>query len=297
MLNRFTLSVLLLGAFSVPAFAVKHIVKNTGLTFSPKDIIVSVGDTVVFQLANTHNAVEVSKTTWDANGNTANGGFEVAFGGGTIIVNKPGILYYVCKPHAALGMKGTINVKAGKHLVKNTGLAFTPKDLIAKVGDTVVFELANTHNALEVSKATWDANGKTPNGGFETPFGGGTVILNKAGTLYYVCEPHAGLGMKGTIAVAGTSGAFDPALAQLDWRVSPNPTRDQAFIQINFERGAAGQWNLSDALGRTIQTMQFRLETGENTVPIDTKGAPAGIYLLQLWIDGRPVPARKLRIE
>jgi plastocyanin len=186
---------------------------------------------------------------------------------------------------------------AKKFVIKNSGNTFTPKDQNAAVGDTIVFELSSNHNVVEVSKATWDANGTTANGGFELAFGGGTLVLTKAGTFYYVCTPHAGFGMKGSIVVSGSSAAFDPDLAQLDWRVSPNPMRDQAFIQINSERGAAGQWNLSDALGRTIQTMQFRLETGENTVPIDAKGAPAGIYMLQLWMDGRPVPARKLRIE
>jgi hypothetical protein len=40
----------------------------------------------------------------------SNGGFDLPFGGGSVLVDQPGNHFYVCVPHAAGGMKGIINV-------------------------------------------------------------------------------------------------------------------------------------------------------------------------------------------
>lgn len=86
-------------------------VKNQGLTYVPNDISVNPGDTVKFTLDRSHNVEEVNQATWDANGTTplANG-FTLPFGGGKLVLTKPGIYYYVCTPHASFGMKGIIRV-------------------------------------------------------------------------------------------------------------------------------------------------------------------------------------------
>jgi hypothetical protein len=71
------------------------------------------GDDVNFVLESMHNAVEVSQTTWNANGNTPlPGGFSVALGGGSVSSAQltVGTHWYVCSPHASLGMKDIIIV-------------------------------------------------------------------------------------------------------------------------------------------------------------------------------------------
>jgi len=91
-----------------------YTIENSGNTFSPDEITITVGDTVQFKLEIAHNAVEVSQSTWDANGATSlAGGFSVAKGGGTVLPAKltVGTHYYVCVPHASMGMKGKIIVK------------------------------------------------------------------------------------------------------------------------------------------------------------------------------------------
>ncbi len=80
---------------------------------------------------------------------------------------------------------------------------FDPADLTIAVGDSVKFTVGAIHTATQVSKATWDASGNTPlSGGFDVPGGTSqTIAFNVAGTIYYVCKPHASLGMKGKITV------------------------------------------------------------------------------------------------
>lgn len=90
--------------------AVTHIITNSGFSFSPAVININLGDTVNFVLEPMHNAVEVSEATWSANGNTSNGGFSIPFGGGILVPDQAKIYYYVCSPHASIGMKGIIRV-------------------------------------------------------------------------------------------------------------------------------------------------------------------------------------------
>ncbi|MEE2700477.1 MAG: gliding motility-associated C-terminal domain-containing protein [Bacteroidota bacterium] len=90
-----------------PAYSLPKI-QNQGLSFSIDTLYVNVGDSVNFQIGATHNVVEVSQSTWLSNGTTSNGGFSTNFGGGMIAINSIGIHYYVCQPHAALGMKAII---------------------------------------------------------------------------------------------------------------------------------------------------------------------------------------------
>ncbi|MFN8134706.1 MAG: T9SS type A sorting domain-containing protein [Bacteroidales bacterium] len=114
---------------TVAAFSATVNITNSGFTFSPATVTINQGDDVNFQLGGIHNAVEVSKATFDANGNTAlPGGFSVELGGGTVTADKltVGTHYYVCAPHASLGMKGTITV------LNTTGIAqFEAKDGIS----------------------------------------------------------------------------------------------------------------------------------------------------------------------
>ena len=124
-------AILLFGmiSFAVAAFSATINITNAGFTFSPANVTINLGDDINFQLGGSHNAVEVSKATFESGGNTPlPGGFSVEFGGGVVTADKltAGTHYYVCSPHASLGMKGTITV------LNTTGVAqYEPKDGIS----------------------------------------------------------------------------------------------------------------------------------------------------------------------
>lgn len=86
------------------------VISTSGNTFTPNSITINVGDTVDFQLSSSHDAREVSQSTWNSNGTTALPGFSVPFGGGIVTGLSVGVHYYVCTAHASMGMKGTITV-------------------------------------------------------------------------------------------------------------------------------------------------------------------------------------------
>lgn len=95
---------------SIPALAVTHTVTSAGFTFSPASITITAGDTLQFVLSSMHYPREVSQATWNADGTTSNGGFDLPLGAGTVILTRSGTYYYVCVYHVAFGMKGTITV-------------------------------------------------------------------------------------------------------------------------------------------------------------------------------------------
>ena len=89
------------------------------------------------------------------------------------------------------------------HIVRTQGLNFVPDQLNIAVGDIVEFTLGGSHNAVEVSEATYNSGGSAAlAGGFSVGFGQTSqVTFSEAGTYYYACTPHASSGMVGMIIV------------------------------------------------------------------------------------------------
>lgn len=105
----FTLTVLL--TFQGISFAQQTFTINaSGMNFTPSSLTITEGDTVEFAQTSSHPAREVSQATWNANGNTSNGGFDNAHSGTKIKFNTAGTYYYVCTVHFGSQMKGQIIV-------------------------------------------------------------------------------------------------------------------------------------------------------------------------------------------
>lgn len=87
-------------------------ITTQSLDFIPDLIYCDLGDTVFFTLTQSHNAVQVSETTYQNNGDTPlEGGFNIDFGqSGYFVPEITGTYYYVCQPHLP-GMKARIIVQ------------------------------------------------------------------------------------------------------------------------------------------------------------------------------------------
>jgi plastocyanin len=173
----------------------------------------------------------------------------------------------------------TVAYVSAKNEIINVGLTFSPSTLTIVPGENVTFTLESAHNAVEVSKATWDANGATPlPGGFSVGFGGGEVLPAQLpnGTHWYVCSPHASSGMKGIIIV-GTPTGIEETRGLIDVSVFPNPASD--LITVKGSKNLPGtEYYITDQNGRQVLTGKL---DGETT-SIQISQLNKGIYYLQL---------------
>ncbi|MSP92584.1 MAG: hypothetical protein EXR79_12415 [Myxococcales bacterium] len=89
-----------------------------------------------------------------------------------------------------------------EHVVTTNGFAFDPPELQVAVGDTVKFTPKATHNVIEVTEAGYTGGTfEAVANGFATGFAETKVYkADKAGTLFYMCKPHAP-SMKGKVII------------------------------------------------------------------------------------------------
>eukprot|EP00746_Dinoflagellata_sp_MGD_P155656 gnl/MRDRNA2_/MRDRNA2_85486_c0_seq3.p1 gnl/MRDRNA2_/MRDRNA2_85486_c0~~gnl/MRDRNA2_/MRDRNA2_85486_c0_seq3.p1 ORF type:complete len:538 (+),score=86.77 gnl/MRDRNA2_/MRDRNA2_85486_c0_seq3:199-1812(+) len=89
-------------------------VKSKGRSFDPKTLSIVLGGSVRFDLAEDHNAIEVTQQAYERRVFTKKkGGLEVGFGEAKLVqFNRPGPHYFLCEPHASAGMRLVVNVHA-----------------------------------------------------------------------------------------------------------------------------------------------------------------------------------------
>jgi plastocyanin len=173
--------------------------------------------------------------------------------------------------------------------ITNSGFTFSPDIITINIGDTVNFQLAGIHNAVEVSEATWNSNGSTPLPGFSLPLGGGQVTGLTAGVHFYVCVPHSSLGMKGKITVNGPSGINDLAPSISKINIYPNPTSGKFTLQFSGSDSQAGSLTGNDQqsrleifniLGDKIANMPGVVS--QELTEVDLSSVPDGIYFVRI---------------
>lgn len=174
--------------------------------------------------------------------------------------------------------------------ITNSGFTFSPDNVTINLGDTIVFVLESGHDALEVSEATWTANGITAlPGGFAVPFGGGSVVGLSAGVHYFVCTVHASLGMKGRITVNESSGIAENDPGYKKFSIYPNPTNGKFMLQFNGPDGTVGSWKQNDPeaviqvyniLGEKVADLTDLASNSSSEV--DLSSIPNGIYFIRL---------------
>jgi plastocyanin len=160
--------------------------------------------------------------------------------------------------------------------VVNSGFTFSPSTITVNAGDTVSFSLASAHNIAEVSQTTYLANGNTQlTGGFSTPFGGGLVFTAalSTGTHWFVCQPHASMGMKGKIIIQSITGIAENLLLT-SFSVYPNPATSK--VTMNFYHVVRGTLQLINAVGEVLEQVQIN----SSGITLDIGDKPKGVYFI-----------------
>ena len=169
--------------------------------------------------------------------------------------------------------------------VVNVGITFSPATITMTQNDNFTFTLASVHDVVEVSQATWDANGNTPIIGFQLPFGGGTLLGSSLtlGLHYFVCEPHAAFGMKGTINVQTTLASPD-IKSQNGMLIYPTQAKDNITVQFNTSTTTPVEIKLFNLQGKLVDILLPKTNFSgllHRTFSLN-KATGAGIYFVQI---------------
>ncbi len=169
---------------------------------------------------------------------------------------------------------------ATKHIISTVSTSFSPAITTANVGDTIEFVLVDVHTATQVDQNAWETNANTPlAGGFNFSAGTNLYILKSSdiGTIYFVCTPHASIGMKGIINVQNTVNINNPINTVSEVKAFPNPVKEGRNILIELPNAVPTKVKISNQDGKVVFSKEFI--NSDLSIPA-TFGR--GIYLLQV---------------
>jgi len=162
--------------------------------------------------------------------------------------------------------------------IYSAGNSFNPADVTVNQGSIVRFDVGAGHPVLQVSEATWNANGTTPlPEGFSFSDGTGDYQANIPGTIYYVCTFHVNFGMKGTINVLDVTGIED-FQDSFDNNLYPVPAK--IFITY-FTKSISPieEIRILDIAGRNMMTLP-KPPILDGQVTIDIEHLRTGAYFI-----------------
>jgi len=183
---------------------------------------------------------------------------------------------------------------AANVIITNSGNNFTPTLVTINLGDTVFFNISASHNAREVSQATYIANDTISNGGFEVPYDGGFCVPTTLGDHYYVCVPHVQMhAMKGIIRVSQLSTeTFKPVNLQILQSVY------EQQIELKVTGGTACEMHVEmlNLGGQTVRKLNLELNGEETSNIIQVGDLPKGVYMIR-WSYGNVNKAKKIILQ
>jgi hypothetical protein len=100
---------------------------------------------------------------------------------------------------------------------------------------------------------------------------------------YYVCSPHASMGMKGTIRVDNSAGLNEiNSNDKIGLKVFPNPVNNILHIDFTLNDITSGNIQLKDITGKIIYSENLNSVIGENSISIDLSALKPGYYFMIL---------------
>ena len=166
--------------------------------------------------------------------------------------------------------------------ITNSGFEFTPDTITINFGDSVKFSVSTFHIPVEISKTTWEADGKTPLPGFSLPAGGGLVLPAQLGigTHYYVCTNHNDMKMKGVIIVKQM---IDIKAPKILGRINIFPNPSNGIFTINSSNSNSTSdinFEITDLQGKIIYNGAKRSD--DLKIEVDLVGIEKGVYFITL---------------
>ena len=192
----------------------------------------------------------------------------------------------------ALVFLGFMNsVLAETKSISIQGFSYSPDQLVINVGDTVEIEASSSHPLVQVDAQTWDLNRNTsmPDGwGVQTS--NYRYVATQPDTIYFVCQIHSGLGMKGRIIVEQKTGIKDFFIQTPNIKLSPNPVSSNGNLLIQTNEIEIIKIEIFNSNGNSVKKIvpvTYNISNNFN-YNINLQDLPSGLYFLKISsIDGQ----------
>ena len=174
-------------------------------------------------------------------------------------------------------------VSQSNDTISNSGTSWVPSALTINVGDTVTWvNTGGTHN-VNGTTTTFPNNPES----FGNSIAAGWTyqhVFTIAGNYDFQCDPHASMGMTGTITVQ------DPSLIQgnniIDPEVYPNPF----YNNLTIKNCNGYQLIIYSIIGK----LEFSEIILNDNHQLSTAQLPEGIYLYEILYDNKKIKSGKL---
>jgi len=178
------------------------------------------------------------------------------------------------------------------HTIIATDHQFDPDTLHIESGDTVRLTSIGYHSTTSVDSTDWADSISNHNGlfwlGFGAPGPDEYFVLNAPGKYYYICDPHASMGMRGLIYV-------DMAQSMPDHL---DPDNFSAFSlgnnQIKLDFYCASKVEIYTITGQKLTTKMLLSNTHTTTI---TKQLTRGNYVAVFSSDTRKLVSKLFAVK
>ena len=178
--------------------------------------------------------------------------------------------------------KHTINVSATN--------VYTPDTLEIIRGDTVLFNVNQSHPTIQVSETTYRSNGNTPlTGGFGSFASPTSIVFNEPGNIFFVCRPHAFLGMKGMIVVKNWPLGTDKELSATGVNVYPNPAK--SFVTVQLPQATIVQ-SICVLNSNGLEVLRSSVNASVSSYSINTEALNSGIYNVAILTSDKKIVSK-----
>jgi plastocyanin len=148
-----------------------------------------------------------------------------------------------------------LGTKAATFTISISGNAYTPTLVTCAVGDMVIIQAQGIHPTAQVTQTVWASNGSTPMaGGWGSQTTTFTYNAVSTGTVYYVCQNHVTLGMKGMIIVNATGINETTNSFLKEYNVFPNPATTNVKVGFGLDENATVNIRLMNLNGQEVKT-------------------------------------------
>lgn len=180
---------------------------------------------------------------------------------------------------------------ATNYSINIVGTSYSPDLVTCKTGDIVTIQASTMHPLVQVDKATWEANGNTPmDGGWGVQTTSYEFHATVADTIYFVCQAHVGLGMKGRIIVqALTSGITDPTISNGLLSIYPNPASSFATFEVHAGPGNRISLDIYSMTGERVKSIVSGqiAKADVLTQDVSLDQLPGGEYICVVTVNNR----------